>query len=193
MRYAEATARYHINIMDWLWIILVYCGLTSVALAGLACVFLTLLQLPGTWIMLLILLVASWMHGHGFSSIEVTTLIVMTLLATLGEIIEFIASAIGSRKAGGSKRGATLSLIGGVAGALLGTFLLPIPIIGTLAGACVGAGLGSLGGDKWAGRQWKAAVTSGTGAALGKLGGTLAKVVVAGVMWAASLFALFAG
>ena len=181
------------NIMDWLWIILVYCGLISVSLAGLACVFLTLLQLPGTWIMLLIMLVASWMHGHGFSSTEVTTLLVMTLIATLGEIIEFIASAIGSRKAGGSKRGATLSLVGGVAGALLGTFLLPIPIVGTLAGACVGAGVGSLAGDKWAGRQWKAAMTSGTGAALGKLGGTLAKVVVAGVMWVASLFALFVG
>lgn len=179
--------------MDWLWIILVYCGLISVAIAGLACVVLTLLQLPGTWIMLLILLVASWLHGHDFSKVEVMVLVAMTLLATLGEIIEFIASAIGSRQAGGSKRGATMSLIGGVAGALLGTFLLPIPIIGTLVGACVGAGAGSLLGDKWAGREWKAAFTSGTGAALGKLGGTIAKVAVAAVMWIASLFALFVG
>lgn len=180
-------------MMDWFWIILVYCGLFSVAIMALACVFLTLLQLPGTWIMLLIMLIASWFHGHGFSSIEVTTLLIMTLLATLGEIIEFIASAIGSRHAGGSKRGATMSLVGGLVGAILGTFLIPIPIVGTLVGACVGAGAGSLLGDKWAGRKWKAAFTSGTGAALGKLGGTLAKVAVAGVMWATSLFALFVG
>lgn len=179
--------------MDWLWIILIYGGLFLAALGGLVCIFLTLLQLPGTWVLLLMMLVVCFLTGGGFSGLEVWLLIALTLMAVVGEIIEFIASAVGSRQAGGSKRGALVSLVGGVAGAIIGTFAIPIPIIGTLIGACLGAGIGSLLGDKWAGRDWQAAYTSGKGAALGKLGGTIAKVGVAGAMWAVSLIALFAG
>ena len=65
--------------------------------------------------------------------------------------------------------------------------------MGTIIGACLGAGIGSIAGDKWAGRHWKPSLASGTGAAVGKLGGTLAKVAIACVMWVASLFALFGG
>ena len=37
---------------EWVYVILIYAGLVIAALGGLACIFLTLLQLPGTWVMM---------------------------------------------------------------------------------------------------------------------------------------------
>jgi len=178
---------------EWVLLILIYAGLVLAAIASLACVVLTLLQLPGTWIMMALVPVIAWLTQGGFNSIELTAMLVMLVLAALGELVEFVAGAIGSRVTGGTRRGAALSIVTAIAGAIIGTFMITVPIIGTLIGACVGAGVGSLVGDKWAGRDWKAALTSGTGAAVGKFGGTVAKVAIAMAMWVASLFALFGG
>lgn len=178
---------------EWVTVILIYAGLVIAALGGLACIFLTLLQMPGTWVMMGIALLAAGLTHLGFSAMEVIALVVMLALGLLGELVEFVAGAVGSRVTGGTKRGATLAIVGSIAGAIIGTFAIPVPIIGTLIGACVGAAVGSIAGDKWAGREWKPSLFSGTGAAVGKLGGTIAKVVIACVMWVASLFALFGG
>lgn len=178
---------------EWMWIILLYTGLVLAAIGSLACVVLTLLQLPGTWLMLLLVLIVAWLTQGSFNAVETISLLIMLILAGLGELVEFIAGAIGSHVTGGTRRGAALSIVTAIAGAILGTFLIPVPIVGTLIGACVGAGAGSLVGDKWAGKNWKAALISGTGAAVGKFSGTVAKVALAGVMWIASLFALFGG
>jgi uncharacterized protein YqgC (DUF456 family) len=110
-----------------------------------------------------------------------TTLILAAGLAMLGEILEFALGAGGSRQAGGSKRAAALAIVGGIVGAIAGT-ALPIPIAGTLIGACVGAFAGSLLGDLWAGRPLLHSVESGRGAAVGRLWGTVAKMVVGGAI-----------
>lgn len=112
---------------------------------GLVCaigVFLTLLGLPGTWIMLLAALgVELWkpeLLGTG-------VLITAAVLCVIAEVVEFIAGAVGAKKAGGSKRAAVGAVIGGVVGGLVGTVVILIPIVGTLLGASIGAGIGAAG------------------------------------------------
>jgi hypothetical protein len=143
------------------------------------------LQLPGTWVMLLCsILFAWWRHDEGFGTLGAGTLIAATVLAILGEVVEFVAGAWGARHAGGSKRAALLAVVGGVVGAIVGTFALAmLPIIGTLLGAAVGAGVGSILGERWKGRQWKLALETGKGAAIGRFWGAAGKLAIAAAMW----------
>ena len=60
------------------------------------------------------------------------------LLAVAGEAVEFLALHHGEAR-GRRRRGAVGALLGGVAGAIAGTLLIPVPIIGTLVGGGLGA------------------------------------------------------
>lgn len=168
----------------WEW--LLWWTLTLVLWSGcLVGIGLVALQLPGTWLIVLLSALAAW---WGWDTNEAErwlgwwTLAGLLALAVLGEILEAIAGALGSRAAGGSKRGAVLAIVGGIAGAILGTIVIPIPIVGTLLGAALGAGLLSGLGDKWAGRKWGEAVRGGSGAAVGKFAGSVGKLAVAVAM-----------
>lgn len=155
-------------------------------LINAAGVVMVALQLPGTWLMLAATAAAAW---WGWSPdpelrwIGWTTLATLGVLAILGEVIEAIAGAMGSRKAGGSRRGALLAIAGGILGAIGGTFALPIPIVGTLLGASLGAGAGSMIGDAWAGRDFEAVWAAGKGAAIGKFAGSVGKLGIAITMF----------
>lgn len=129
------------------------------------------------------IVLASALMAWWTREISWTPVIILLVLAVLGEIWEFIASASGAKKAGGSGRGAVVSIIGGVVGAIAGTPLIPVPIVGTIVGECVGAGLGAYLGDRWAGRTHGQATAAGQGAAVGRFWGTIGKVGIALVMW----------
>jgi hypothetical protein len=132
--------------------------------------------LPGTWLMILVAaLLEWWQPGHFMFSW--TVLLVAAGLALLGEVLEFVLGAAGSRQAGGSKRAAALAIVGSLIGAVAGT-ALPAPIVGTLIGACLGAFAGSLLGDLWAGRPLFRSFEAGWGAAVGRFWGTMAKLVI---------------
>lgn len=133
-------------------------------------------NLPGTWLMVLLATLVEWWQP-GEYMFSWTVISVTAGLAMLGELLEFLLGASGSRQSGGTKRAAALAIAGGVVGALFGT-LLPIPVAGTLAGACLGAFAGSLIGDLWAGRSLIHSVTSGRGAAIGRFWGSIAKMIV---------------
>ena len=144
-------------------------------LLNLICWVGILFNLPGTWLMVLLASAAEWwsdeeLFGAGF-------LVTAAGLALLGEILEFALSAAGSRQSGGTKRGALLAIVGGMIGAVLGT-ALPAPIIGTLIGASAGAFAGAILGDLAAGRRLSLSISAGGGAALGRLTGTLAKLII---------------
>ena len=85
--------------------------------------------------------------------------VVLTVLALLGELIEFLASVLGTKKLGGSTRGATLSVIGSMAGGLLGAVFgipFPIPLVGMLIGSILFASVGAwIGGHDWRKMGWK--------------------------------------
>jgi uncharacterized protein YqgC (DUF456 family) len=139
-----------------------------------------LFNLPGAWLMVFVAIMVEWWQPDEYM-FSWTTLIIVTGLAMLGEILEFMLGAAGSRQAGGSRRAAALAIAGGIFGAIIGT-PFPIPVAGTLIGACVGAFAGSLIGDLWARRPLLSSVEAGRGAAIGRLWGTVAKMIVGGVI-----------
>ncbi len=94
---------------------------------------------------------------------------VFALVAVLGFVVDFFATAIASRRAGATKAG----VWGAVAGGLVGLFFgLP----GLLLGPVVGAALGELVLSR---RSPKEAVKAGVGAGLGVLVGSLGKGLMA--------------
>jgi uncharacterized protein YqgC (DUF456 family) len=159
---------------------------------------LNLISLPGNWInVAATALYALLMPSAGRLGVGWFVVVVIVGLAMLGEVIEFAAGAAGAKKAGGSRRSAWLALAGGVAGALIGVFagvVIPIPIIGSMIGALLFAGLGSLGGavlgETWVGRDADHSWRVGKAAFWGRLMGTLGKIVVGAVIVSVVLAAL---
>ena len=157
---------------------------------------LTLIGMPGNWLMVAATAVYAYLvpqqspvhFGWGVVA-------AMTVLAALGELIEFVAGSLGAVKVGASKRGALLALAGSVAGGVVGIFVgLPIPLIGPIVAALLFACLGALGGamlgESWAGRNLHQSWQVGKGAFWGRLLGTLAKSLVASVMVAVAAAAM---
>ncbi len=167
--------------------IVIWIVLALLLAVNAAAVIMVVLQLPGTWMLLLATGVGQllterigwWVVGG------------LAAAAVLGEVLEFVASARGTSKAGGSRRATMFALVGGVIGAVVGTMV--VPVAGTLIGACVLAGAGSYLGDRWAGRSHEQATEAGKGAAIGRLWGTVAKVAIAVIMWLVTAVAVFAG
>jgi uncharacterized protein len=157
-------------------------------------VFLVLMQLPGTWLMLGATVGVAWWRWDGWSGAGVIggwTLVVLLVLALVGELVEFLGPAMGAVKEKSSRRAAVLAVVGGVVGAIVGTVVLVfLPVVGTLIGAVVGSGLFSMMGDLWAGRGWEPALRGGKGAAVGRFWGALGKLMIAVAMWVVVAWAL---
>ncbi len=173
---------------------LFYVAVSALLLVNAACVFLVVLQLPGTWAMLGVTGLFAWWQWDALPEQRVIgwwVLAFLLILALIGELLEFAGGSIGAASAGSSKWGALGALIGGVAGAIIGTFLIPIPIIGTLVGACLGAAIGSVLGNWPTGMRGDDLYKAAKGAAAGKLWGTVAKVAVAALMWLLITVAVF--
>lgn len=124
--------------------------------------------------------------------------IALIVLALLGELIEFLASVMGTKKLGGSTRGATLSVIGSMAGGLIGAIFgipFPIPLVGMLVGsilfAAIGAWVGASIGEKWVGKPIKESLKIGGAAFVGRLLGTIGKLVMGSTMAVISIAAPF--
>ena len=87
--------------------------LTLVNLVWLATV---VLGLPGTWLIVVTTTLVAWWQwpaeGTGEAGMfAVATLIVIVALAAVGEIAEFFTGVVGSKKAGGTRRGSIGALI----------------------------------------------------------------------------------
>jgi uncharacterized protein YqgC (DUF456 family) len=94
---------------------------------------------------------------------------IFAVVAALGFVVDFAATAITSRRAGATKAGVWGAVVGGVVGLFFG---LP----GLLLGPVVGAALGEL---VLARRGPAEAVKSGVGAGIGVLAGSLGKGLMA--------------
>jgi uncharacterized protein YqgC (DUF456 family) len=158
--------------------------LWSITLILLNAVWLVLVffGLPGNWLIVIsTCLFAWWQWDHGLFSIY--TLLAITVLAVLGELVEFLAGAGGAKRAGAGWRGSIGAIAGAVTGAIVGTFMLPIPVLGTLLGACVGAGLGAWGLELAGGREMQDSVRSGIGAGVGEFLGITSKFILGVLIW----------
>jgi uncharacterized protein len=159
---------------------MVYVSAVGLTVLNLAFWVGMLFNLPGTWLMVLVTAVLKWWQP-GYVRVSWTVLGVAAGLAVLGDVLEFVLGAAGSRRAGGSTRAGALAIVGSLVGGIVGT-ALPVPIVGTLIGACLGAFIGSLIGDLWAGRPLFPSFEAGWGAAVGRFWGTVSKLAIGAVI-----------
>jgi uncharacterized protein YqgC (DUF456 family) len=143
---------------------MIYLYATLITLLNIVFLASILFGMPGIWLMVLAAAVVEWLQPGEFMFSQLT-LYVSGGLALLAEILEFLMGAAGARQAGGSKRGAALAIVGGVIGAILGT-ALPLPVLGTLIGAC----------------PMEQSVEAGRGAAIGRFWGTTSKMIIGAVV-----------
>jgi hypothetical protein len=178
--------------VDWLaninW---AYWGVgMGVVFVGVAGVVLTLLTLPGPW---LIVLAGAALKVWRPDEIGWWSLGLLVALGLFAEGVEFGASALGAAKGGATRRGAFGAIVGSFVGAVAGSFVLFFPV-GTIAGGVVGAAAGTVIMERGsAGKSWTDAAKSGGGAAVGRLVATIAKTAVAGAMAVVLAVAAFAG
>ncbi len=160
------------------WTIFIPIG---IALINAFWLVLVLVGLPGTWLIVATCALADWWFDMNLFSPYI--LIGAAALAAAGEVMELVAGSLGARKAGGGKRGSWGALGGSIIGAILGTLFIPIPILGSLIGAGLGAFVAASALEHDGGKDLTAAFRIGRGAAWGQFMGTLAKLIVGIVVW----------
>lgn len=166
----------------------VYAALFLLIVLNAFWLMLVLVTLPGNWLMVIsTCLFAWWRWEDGFFGWPF--LLTITVLALIGELVEFFAGAGGARRAGSTWKGAVAAIVGAIVGGITGTFVLPIPLFGTLLGACFGAGLLTWVVERSAGKERQSSVRSGIGAGKGVLLGTLSKFAIGCVIWLTILIA----
>jgi hypothetical protein len=182
--------------MEWLAYVLA----ALFALLGLACLLLVAIGLPGTWGLLALAFVleladSALLPGEHVVTFGWDLLAICAGLALVGEGIEAVAGVAGTRYGGGTRRGMVGAFVGGIAGAIFLTPIVPVPVLGTLLGGMLGAFLGAFVGEATGpearGRDHN--LRAAFGAAVGKLGGTVAKLAIGVVMWVLLVLAAIPG
>ena len=166
--------------MDLLLVIL----LIAVFVVGL---LLIPLGLPGLW--LIVLAIIGYAVLTGPQRISTATIIVVLILASLGELIEAWAGFSLARRFGGSRRAAWGALVGGIIGAIVG---VPVPLIGSVIGGFAGAFVGATLVQYAEVREARAAVGAGWGALMGRAAAAAVKTALGIVIAVIGLFAAFA-
>ena len=136
------------------------------------------ITLPGIWVMAASsVILALWVPEY----VGWWTVGALFGIAITSELVDFVASALGVKRMGGSRSGAIGSVIGTLIGAILGTFMIPIPIFGSVVGGVIGAGLGAFLAERSiANRTMRESLRSGSGAAAGRLVSMVIKLMLAG-------------
>ncbi len=180
--------------MDWQEILVA----VVFSLLSLAWVLSSPIGLPGTWLLIGLAVAIDLVDAFALGGEDALTFGWLLLgmcggLGLLGEGVEAVAGAAGTRMGGGSRRGMLGAILGGLLGALLLTFLIPIPLIGTLIGALVGtfvgAFIGEATGERAAGTRHS--LKAAFAATIGRLAGTLGKTAIAAVIWVVLVRAAF--
>jgi uncharacterized protein YqgC (DUF456 family) len=118
----------------------------------------------------------------GFVDFGWTVMLILGLLAAVSQALDYLASAWGAKRFGGTAWGVGGSILGGLLGLLF--FSLPGMIVGIFSGAVVPELLLTRKGTA-------AALKVGGGSLIGFLGGTLLKLVFALVMIGIFFYSVF--
>ncbi len=161
---------------------MLYLWSTLLILLNALWLMLVVFGLPGNWLIVISACLFAWWRAED-DVFSIYTLIAIAALAVLGELIEFFAGAGGAKRAGAGWRGSIGALLGALTGAIFGTFLLPIPFLGTLIGACVGAGLGAWGLELAGGRKLQDSARFAMGAGIGEFLGITSKFILGIIIW----------
>jgi len=133
--------------------------------------------LPGTALVLGGIVLGAWIDD--FARVGTTTIVVVTLLAVLAWVLDYVAGLLGARRAGASRQ----ALIGAVLGTVAGLFM---GLVGVLFMPLLGAAVGEYIAQRDHGR----AMRVGASTWLGIMAGMLAKVVLAFMMVGVFVIAL---
>lgn len=176
--------------------LLQYAGAGIFALIGLIAVVLTPVGVPGAWMLIGLagtVDVTSMLFGRDDTlPFGVQGLAVAVAAAALGEVLEFVAGALGAKAGGASRAGMVGSMIGGFVGVIAGTLMVPVPVVGSVVGALAGVAVGAAVGEiAFHGRTARDAVRPAAGAAVGRVIGSLAKIPCSLVVWAALVYDAF--
>lgn len=170
---------------DWVY----WVCLTLMLLANVGCWAASFFMLPGNWVMVGLAALCAFLlpEQDGGLGVSWWAVLVLAVLAGLGELIEFAAGAAGAAKEGASRRAMILSLLGAVVGSVAGAVIgIPIPFVGpivaALGGAAAGAFAGAYLGETWKGRTSEERMNVSKGALIGRLLGTVGKLMVGSVM-----------
>ncbi|HEX2780554.1 MAG TPA: DUF456 domain-containing protein [Gemmatimonadaceae bacterium] len=153
-------------------------GILLLAFLLFCCILLIPLGLPGTW---LILGVAVAYAAMTHESIGWVSIVIIGVLAIVGEVLEFMLTGRVARRFGGSKRGSWGAIIGGTAGAIMG-IPFPVPFVGSMIGAFLGAFAGAFLFEVAGGTRAGPATKVATGAFLGRVAAAAMKVGIGFVM-----------
>lgn len=138
--------------------------------------------LPGLWLMVGAALLYSYAAPD---RLGIVTILGITALAVVAEVMEFGLAGRYARKYGGSKRAGWGAILGGIAGAIVG---VPLPVVGSMIGAFFGAFAGALVAELTVGKDARAATRVATGALIGRVVSVAMKVGVGLVLmvWVAA-------
>jgi uncharacterized protein len=95
--------------------------------------------LPGTfliWLTVFFFYIVE--RALGFAAIDPITFSAITAIALVAGTSELWLPLLGARRSGSSRR----AMVTGMIGAVIGTFALPVPLVGTIAGYAAGVLLG---------------------------------------------------
>ncbi len=125
--------------------------------------------LPGTALVLAGIVLAAWIDD--FTRVGATTIAIVSVLAVLSWVLDYVAGLLGARKVGASPMAIAGAAIGTVVGLFMG-------LVGVLFMPLVGAALGEF----LEMRDHRRAVSVGVATWIGILVGLVAKVVLAFMM-----------
>lgn len=180
----------------WWWLLVVL-----MMVAGMAGTILP--ALPGTALILAAIYLGAWIDD--FSRISTLTLSLVTVMAVLSWVLEYLAGVLGAKKVGASREALIGAALGTVAGLLMGLVgVLFMPLVGAAIGEYIAqhrsppqppasAASPTAGDVVEPGRRGRAArkaVQVGTATWVGMMIGLLAKVGLAFMMVGAFLVAL---
>lgn len=144
---------------------------------------LNLFALPGNWLAIALMALYAWLGPEtGRWQLGLVTLAIAFVLGLVGELIEFLAGALGASRAGASRRATWMAIVGSIIGAVVGGVVgLPIPVVGPVLAAILFGGLGATVGAMLAewndGTSWRDSWRIGQAAFWGRTTGTVGKMV----------------
>lgn len=158
----------------------------SLILCCLLAVVMTLLRLPGTWLIVVAAVLYGWWAD--WEPFGLFLVCVLVGLGLFGEVVELLASVLTARKAGATHQAAWGGLIGGLLGMVFLSSLvsIPFPLVGTLVGAVIGAFIGCFTGativELWICRRVAQGAKVGLFSVVGLALGAAAKLAIAMAM-----------
>lgn len=108
-------------------------SLTTIILMAITVVTSFIPFVPGPFLLWAIALTFGFLNS--FTQLTPFAFILITLLMIIGSTTDVWTPMLGMRARGASLGG----ILAGIVGAFLGTVIIPLPIVGTLAGAALGA------------------------------------------------------